>query len=213
MADRDLKLNSLARYAKTSPDLVLEEWSHCEIPAGCGGAVLRWWNPKLGLPVTLWVHVTGRLDFRLDGRPLTFAVPLMTFGTHVLTFSITRVDSKPIQLMVAALARADTRSGTTGEFSPQRTVALSASDGSWKYSRVEPVDEAWMGPAFDDSGWEAMEAGSSPITDDRSASSITRLERFGARPLSPRAAESAVWVRRVLVLSEAAGPELPERSS
>ena len=80
MADRDLKLNSLARYAKRSPDLILEELSQCEIPAGCGGVVLRWWNPKQGVPVTIWVHSQGGREMGLDGRPVSSGVPLVTFG-------------------------------------------------------------------------------------------------------------------------------------
>jgi hypothetical protein len=41
MAGKDLRLNSLSRYTKRSPEYVLEEHSHCEVPAGCGGVVLR----------------------------------------------------------------------------------------------------------------------------------------------------------------------------
>jgi hypothetical protein len=33
VADRDLKLNSLSRYSKESPLLILEEHGHCEVPA------------------------------------------------------------------------------------------------------------------------------------------------------------------------------------
>lgn len=42
MPDRELKLNSISRFSKQSPRLVLEEHGHCEVPAGCGGVVLRW---------------------------------------------------------------------------------------------------------------------------------------------------------------------------
>jgi hypothetical protein len=31
--DRDLKLNSIDRYVKSSPRFVLEEHGHCEVPA------------------------------------------------------------------------------------------------------------------------------------------------------------------------------------
>ena len=33
---RELKLNTLGRYGKNASHLVLEEHSHCEVPAGCG---------------------------------------------------------------------------------------------------------------------------------------------------------------------------------
>lgn len=39
---RDLELNSIDRYVKSSPRFVLEEHSHCEVPAGCGGGVWEW---------------------------------------------------------------------------------------------------------------------------------------------------------------------------
>ena len=32
-----LRLNTLNRFRKHSPRLLLEEYSHCEVPAGCGG--------------------------------------------------------------------------------------------------------------------------------------------------------------------------------
>jgi hypothetical protein len=51
MPDHKLKLNGLSRYTKQSPRLVLEEYSHCEVPAGYGGVVLRWRNPDQPLPM------------------------------------------------------------------------------------------------------------------------------------------------------------------
>jgi hypothetical protein len=33
----ELKLNDLDRYHKRSASLILQEYSHCEVPAGCGG--------------------------------------------------------------------------------------------------------------------------------------------------------------------------------
>ena len=41
----DLRLNELERFRKTSSRLALEAHSHCEVPAGCGGVVLRWTRP------------------------------------------------------------------------------------------------------------------------------------------------------------------------
>ena len=41
MADEQ-RLNSVDRFRKKSERLVLEEHGHCEVPAGCGGVVLRW---------------------------------------------------------------------------------------------------------------------------------------------------------------------------
>ena len=44
MPDRQLRINTLSRYRGRPPRLVLEEHNHCEVPAGCGGVVLRWRN-------------------------------------------------------------------------------------------------------------------------------------------------------------------------
>ncbi len=59
--DRELRLNSIDRYVKRSPHFVLEEHGHCEVPAGCGGVVLRWLNPATTVPVRLelWVTASG----------------------------------------------------------------------------------------------------------------------------------------------------------
>jgi hypothetical protein len=42
------RLNSLDRFRKQPGRLVLEEHSHCQVPAGCGGGVLRRRNPQEG---------------------------------------------------------------------------------------------------------------------------------------------------------------------
>src|ERR1051326_7922597 len=89
MADRELKLNSLGRYGKNASRLILEEHSHCEVPAGCGGVVLRWRNPNSGLLFILHFFGTGKLTILLDGKVLTSARPLISFGEHVLSFAFT----------------------------------------------------------------------------------------------------------------------------
>src|SRR5687768_6072864 len=79
VSDHDLKLNGLSRYAKESPRLVLEEYGHCEVPAGCGGVVLRWRNPDQPIPMV--VHSfsgNGTLDYQgLDGTDTRFQSKLL----------------------------------------------------------------------------------------------------------------------------------------
>jgi len=75
MSDRELKLNSLSRYQKNSPQFILEAHGHCEVPAGCGGVVLRWWNPSQGVPVQMWVYTPGECAFYLDGKPAESGCP------------------------------------------------------------------------------------------------------------------------------------------
>src|SRR5262249_6025263 len=90
--ERELKLNSLARYSKTSPLFILEEHGHCEVPAGCGGVVLRWRNPQRGVPVTMWLYAGGGCRVYLDGKVTTSGRPVVPFGEHVLAFAATGVD-------------------------------------------------------------------------------------------------------------------------
>src|SRR5690349_11986127 len=91
MAERDLKLNSLGRYGKSRSRLILEEHSHCEVPAGCGGVVLRWRNPNSGLLFIFHFFGTGKGTILLDGKPLTSGRPLVSFGEHVLSLTVTNI--------------------------------------------------------------------------------------------------------------------------
>ena len=86
MDERELRLNSV-RFDKQSPRLALEEHSHCEIPAGCGGVVLRW-RKRTTIPVLLWLHVAGEVQAFLDGAAQTSARPLVEPGEHVLALRI-----------------------------------------------------------------------------------------------------------------------------
>lgn len=200
MTDRDLKLNSLARYAKASPDLVLEEWDHCEIPAGCGGAVLRWWNPAQGTPVSIWVHSSAGVVVYLDGRAVHYAVPLVTAGPHVLTFELAHTGDRPVVLLVAACSRADTASGRTSAERSDRPVVLSAPDGSWRYSGEAPPSRAWTQPGFDDAGWAVMQSAPPPDPDPERPHRVDRLTRFGALPLRVEGKRPMTWIRKAFVM-------------
>ena len=91
MADRNLKLNSLGRYGKNNSRLLLEEHSHCEVPAGCGGVVLRWRNPNSGLLFMLHFFSAGKATLLLDGKTVPSARPLIPFGEHVLSLAVTDI--------------------------------------------------------------------------------------------------------------------------
>ena len=68
MSDRDdLRLNELQRYRKTSSRLALEVHSHCEVPAGCGGVVLRWRRPGAPVGISLLSYVSGSLEGGVGG--------------------------------------------------------------------------------------------------------------------------------------------------
>src|SRR5213075_3290995 len=83
---RDLKLNPL-RYTKQSSSLVLEQHSHCEVPAGCGGVVLRWRDPT-NIPLEVDLYLEGKASFAIDGVPTKSSRPLVAIGAHVLSFAV-----------------------------------------------------------------------------------------------------------------------------
>ena len=156
MSDQDLKLNGLSRYAKQSPRLVLEEYSHCEVPAGCGGVVLRWRNPDQPIPMVVrFFSGNGRLDYQgLDGADMHFRPKLFVpYGAHALTFIIRDVDPKfAIVLLAAKLDEQYARI-----LQPEGdTTLLSLPDGTWKYILEAPDGDAWQQADFDDHDWLPM---------------------------------------------------------
>src|SRR5262245_44341484 len=82
--DDDVRLNSLDRFTKRSPRLLLEEHAHCEIPAGCGGVVLRWVNPAAALPILIDFYHPGPARLAIDGVTVTTSHLLLAPGPHVL---------------------------------------------------------------------------------------------------------------------------------
>ncbi len=103
MAQRDLKLNSLGKYGKGSSRLILEEHGHCEVPAGCGGAVLRWRNPKSGLLFIIKVFATAKYQILLDGDAPSSGRPLVSFGEHVISLVVTEIGPNPAVVAIAAV--------------------------------------------------------------------------------------------------------------
>ena len=206
--ERELKLNSLARYAKSSPLYVLEEHGNCEVPAGCGGVVLRWRNPQAGVPLYIWMYRDGDGTVLLDGVPLSSARPLVPFGQHVLAFGLTVADPRYTALMFAAFypPPEDAVVGVQSSAEQDVTVSvLSAADGTWRYTE-EPAGE-WMRPGFDDSGWPAMVAREDrrpPPGPDRDIGkySFDRLHRLGAAGLGAADQAGTIWVRKAFEVAE-----------
>lgn len=154
----ELKLNNLSRYSKQSPRLVLEEYSHCEIPAGCGGVVLRWRKPDQEFAILFRSGASnGRTPYvGLDGQDTDHASKhMLKPGAHLLAIQKTNVDpSKPVLLFSAQVeAQYQRILELQGD-----TSVLSVGDGSWKYSLAPQADEAWQALDFDDSAWPSLQA-------------------------------------------------------
>jgi hypothetical protein len=178
MSERDLKLNSV-RSVKQSPGLVLEEHGHCEVPAGCGGVVLRW-RLKSRLPVQVWLHTVASKSVYLDGQPLTSGRPLVEPGEHVLALDFAEVDPAGAILMAACLLDEKPSRGTSPVPSGEPAFRLlSLDDGTWKYT-TEPVpDGAWMRPGYDDVSWPAMLARDFPEPPKEQWAAAGRIRHIG----------------------------------
>jgi hypothetical protein len=149
MADRDdLRLNELQRYQKTSNRLALEVHSHCEVPAGCGGVVLRWRRPdaEIGIAFTSYLSAPSE-GFFLDGKPLPEQRVSVPPGEHVLSFVVDKPGDKGFLLLRARLEPSIA--------SARQHEAMSQADGRWRVATQQPL-EGWQLPRFDDSAFEPL---------------------------------------------------------
>lgn len=205
MALRELKLNSLGRYGKGGSRLVLEEHGHCEVPAGCGGAVLRWRNPNSGLLFLLHGFGNDKGRILLDGVPPSSARPLVSFGEHVLSLAVTDLIPGSVVLGFAAI-HDESQSGfpRVSQPSGRKIFILSATDGTWKYVTVEPTDDRWTRPGFDDSAWRAMIACQSPLLEkqDMRKYRLETILKLGATCLGIEGESSQAWVRKSFTISQ-----------
>lgn len=205
MAERDLKLNSLGRYGKGDSRLILEEHSHCEVPAGCGGVVLRWRNPNSGLLFILHFFGSGKPTILLDGKAVASARPLISFGEHVLSVAVTEV-VPGLAILGFAGIHDESESGfpRVSQPSGRKISILSAPDGSWKYVTTEPSDNTWSHTGFNDSHWHQMTACEPPSLDkqDMQKYRLDKILKFGAAPLGIEGQSPRVWIRKSFTISQ-----------
>lgn len=184
--DEDLALNGIDRFEKTSPNATLEIHSHCEVPAGCGGAVLRWVDTRAALPVRILVYLEGTGGLMIDGEEPSSSRPLLAHGPHVLAIELVG------RAFAVAAVRDDVEHPRDYGLAPERVLVRTASDGTWRYTTQEPPDD-WMQPGFDEAGWRTLsevelDAGSR-------AWSLQRIRELGAVGLGIHG-EAHLWVRR-----------------
>jgi hypothetical protein len=204
MSDNDdLRLNSISRYSKQSSEYTLEVHSHCEVPAGCGGVVLRWRNPRLSVPLEIWTYTTSEAQFFLDGVIPTSGRPLVPYGEHVLAWIITSFDPAAIVLACSATYEETQRPIHVHVIPPtvQSVSILSAPDGTWRYTFTPPPG-TWTRPDFDDSAWPAMVA--RPVGEEelRKNYRLKRIHALGAQSLGVVGSSHTVWVRRRFSLTD-----------
>ena len=198
MTDDDelFRLNSLHRFTKHSR-LVLEAHSHCEVPAGCGGAVLQWLNPEEGAPVRAEVQSPWYVETSfIDGVRLSSAGVRLLPGTHVLAFTV-----KPPGRVLRVFAReqwvmANMTRRTAAEEDQRVPEGCTLADGTWRMTPAEPAPQ-WNLVAFDDSDWTTPPA-CAPDQDDLEGWALDRFTRLTALGCVPLAfpEKPRVWFRK-----------------
>ena len=149
----DLRLNSIDRFTKMSDRLILEEHGSCEVPAGCGGVVLRWRNPNDGVPLVLYGHYPATSEIFIDGQLAPSSRVLVPPGEHQLAIKLTDVHPPRIfiwRMVVDVPGNSET------------TIASGSSmpDGTWRISQDVNDDDlrTWTFAELDDSAWTPMTA-------------------------------------------------------
>src|SRR5262245_21721062 len=151
----DEKLNSLDRFRKRSDRLVLEHHSHCEVPAGCGGLVMRWRNPLVALPLLIRLYPSVATTLFIDGEPVTETGNDVVPGPHVFAILIDRADLSAGLFMLAAIHEQRGKQVPPGLAEPNWRL-ISQPDGSWLATTQKPIELAgktWTDLAFGDSHW------------------------------------------------------------
>ena len=204
----DLNLNSLSRFSKQSSTMVLEVYSHCEVPAGCGGAVLRWRRAGEPVPFNMrTLFASKEATIFLDEAVITRQVrPDVMFGKHVLGFHLKDIAPSDGVIMFRAEITEQFLKimKFEGDF-PIRTQ----DDGRWKYTFGEPASDDWKQPDFDDSKWLALRSREmDPMRPHGYNMSrfIDSLKQEGMMPLGPQEDgnfERPIWIRYVFSIEEA----------
>ncbi|MCB9762185.1 MAG: hypothetical protein H6739_20465 [Alphaproteobacteria bacterium] len=181
----DLKLNRLKKAS--AEGLILEHFGSCEVPAGCGGVVLRWSRTGQPQRVDFSVYVTGQHTLFVDGEKPEFTRADLAPGPHVLGLILSGLPQDwALYASINLPRREDAHNRLRSE-----------PDGSWRCSVDEPADARWMKPGFDDSGWTPMIGqGAPPAPDPKHGWAQRWLQEKGARRLTIEGQPQALWVRR-----------------
>lgn len=201
-----LRLNTLHRFSKHSSRLLLQEYSHCEVPAGCGGVVLRWIERDGGLPAILRMAALGPTRCWLDERERISSTVELHAGEHVLALAVSELPRVNTPLAMRLDVNLPSNSAT---------LLRSAADARWWVTIAEPSGD-WLRLGYDAAqhGWSrasehpAHEA-EVPQEQRWRWSALTR-EPYADRPQLPAAARplalpgTQAWLRCEFTLDAAA---------
>lgn len=177
-----LELNSLYRFNKRSPHLVLEEHGSCEVPAGCGGVVMRWLNPAEESYVVFTLYRAWECRVFVDGQALSSAAITLARGRHLLA----------VEVSCGALVVAAHR-----HLQPDPELLFrTEDDGSWRGSAVQPPP-AWNEPGFE-ADWPPLQE-VAVVEDPTSSWALYETRKWNARSLGVKG-ERTFWARRFFEL-------------
>ncbi len=186
MADDDdpgaLRLNTLDRFRKQSPRLLLEEYSHCEVPAGCGGVILRWVDPQAGVPAFLRVVVVGQgtVEAYVDGVALDGSRTTIPAGERVLGLALRELGAGPATVLVE-LQRG---LGRDRSWSASLVLTRSLADGRWRAWPHPSIAEDWAAPSHaDERDWIGLPATTAELGETPRAWQIRTMREAGTAAL------------------------------
>jgi hypothetical protein len=150
----DLRLNSLDRFRKQSPRLVLEEHGHCEVPAGCGGVVLRWRNPFASRLFEIAVFTPHDATTWIDGAEPESGLIDLAIGPHAVALHYPKMVRKNGVLMFALLSHNKVKAKPAVAEPKLRFV--SARGVSWRFTTDAPADESWKKLGYSVAAWTPL---------------------------------------------------------
>ncbi|MFO0604511.1 MAG: hypothetical protein U0324_15120 [Polyangiales bacterium] len=191
----DLKLNDLDRYRKRSDSLILQEYSHCEVPAGCGGVVLRWVDLDEAVPLTVYAAAAGGIALSLDGVAVPSALLNVPLGDRVVGMCITGGQPEATTVQLAGVYRPNPLRYDEAE---HQVLLCSRADVPWRAVTRKPPD-GWDTLGFDDRAWSEL----TPLPGSSSEAlrwNRQRVEKYGAVALGLPSYRGRLWVRAPLSL-------------
>jgi hypothetical protein len=198
------RLNSVERFRKQPGRLVLEEHGHCEVPAGCGGVVLRWRNPNSPLPVTVSLYAPVEAACSIDGAPLQTGKVYLAPGPHAVAVALADVDLSAGLIMFAATHDPkEYQPVAPGEVVERPLKVVTEADGTWKFTLRRPAGDDWLSASFDDQDWDTLSEVPTPNLKHPShgAYACSRCRDQGASclglPAPPGPVKASVWIRKV----------------
>lgn len=193
MSTGDLRLNSIDRFRKSSDRLILEQHGHCEVPAGCGGVVLRWRNPDAGCPVVFACAAMAKVDLIVNGQRVASRA-ILPWGENTIAVRLSEVQPD-FPFLMTTMHDVPGNSGSRNMIPGGSTSA----DGTWKVSQSE--SDGWYMPDFVDADWQGLQEFNQNFpTENRWR--FDGLVRHGAQPLRLPVNSTTVFVRTKLVIQK-----------